>query len=180
VAERVFHADSEAVVAALAALPSDDDAYLRWRVALVGVDRLLGDLGLSVVERQAAVRAWRDGLAAEQPDRGSSARQHTGKVMRRERAELSAVLDGVPPAGPLAGAVAAFERRSAAMAPVLADLREAERDGRLEGDVVAIANSYSHMHVNRLLRADQRVQELLLYDLLDRLYSVRIHKEGQT
>jgi hypothetical protein len=28
-----------------------------------------------------------------------------------------------------------------------------------------------HMHVNRLLRSAQRAQELVLYELLDRLYT---------
>jgi hypothetical protein len=36
-----------------------------------------------------------------------------------------------------------------------------------------VAMSYAHMHVNRLLRSAQRAQELVVYELLDRVYSSR-------
>jgi hypothetical protein len=34
--------------------------------------------------------------------------------------------------------------------------------------------SYAHMHANRLLRGAHRAQELVLYDLLDRVYRSRL------
>jgi len=175
-AERFFHADSEAVVAAMRSLPSDEDKDLRWRAALVGIDRQLADLGLSEVERQAAVRTWRDGLASEQPDQGKSARSYAGQVMRRERDALAAALEGALTSGPLASAIAAFRQRSDTLGPVFGELRRLEDLGELSESLVAIAGSYAHMHVNRILRADQRLQELLIYDLLDRLYSGLIHR----
>ncbi|HEY1639542.1 MAG TPA: lantibiotic dehydratase C-terminal domain-containing protein, partial [Streptosporangiaceae bacterium] len=36
-----------------------------------------------------------------------------------------------------------------------------------------LAISLAHMHVNRLLRSAQRAQELVLYEMLDRLYTSR-------
>ncbi len=33
--------------------------------------------------------------------------------------------------------------------------------------------SLAHMHVNRLLRSGQRAQELVLYEMLDRIYASR-------
>jgi len=36
-----------------------------------------------------------------------------------------------------------------------------------------IAESLLHLHVNRLLTGDQRAQELVLYDFLERLYRSR-------
>jgi len=45
--ERLFRHDSEAVLGMLAGLEGDEGADLRWRLALVGVDRLLGDFGFN-------------------------------------------------------------------------------------------------------------------------------------
>ena len=43
-AERLFQIDSEAVLAILEMLEGDEGADLRWRLALRGIDMLLGDL----------------------------------------------------------------------------------------------------------------------------------------
>jgi len=40
-----------------------------------------------------------------------------------------------------------------------------------------VAMSFAHMHVNRLLRSAQRAQELVLYEMLDRLYASRAARD---
>jgi thiopeptide-type bacteriocin biosynthesis protein len=130
--------------------------------AALGVDRLLADLGIGVAERQRLVREWRDGLGAEL---GASWTVHAGTVHRREGRALGALLDADD--GP---AHAVFATRSSALAPLAVELRGAEQRGALTESVERIAGSYAHMHVNRMLRGAARVQELVLYDLLDRWY----------
>ena len=60
--------------------------------------------------------------------------------------------------------------RSRRMAPIAAELRQAEREGRLTAPIGDLAASYLHMHANRLLRSAARSQELVMYDFLARLY----------
>src|SRR5205085_2832722 len=61
--ERAFHADSDAVVAILPLFePGDAGLEERWQLGVVGVHRLLVDLGLDMQERFARVRDQRDGL----------------------------------------------------------------------------------------------------------------------
>jgi len=60
--------------------------------------------------------------------------------------------------------------RSAAHAPVLAELRAAEQRGQLTVPVADVVPSYIHIHVNRLIRSAQRAHELVRYDLLVRRY----------
>jgi hypothetical protein len=53
---------------------------------------------------------------------------------------------------------------------VATELAALEREGKLIGTLGSIGGSYLHMHANRLLRSEQRAQELVLYDFLLRLY----------
>src|SRR5439155_3309442 len=64
--------------------------------------------------------------------------------------------------------------RSAANAPIAADLRAAEKAGQLTMPLSDLLPSYIHMLVNRLIRSAQRAHEVVLYDLLVRLYESRV------
>ncbi len=158
-AENVFRADSEAVLAMLLVAEGEDGLDVRWRLAVAGVDRLLADGGLDVADRQAAVRQWRDSLVKEHGATGDAAKQHAGRLVRKERASLEALLAGSTEDPRAAAGLAALARRSAVQQPLLT------------GVDVGILGSLCHMYVNRLLRAAQRTQELVVYDLLDRLYA---------
>jgi hypothetical protein len=69
--------------------------------------------------------------------------------------------------------------RSQANAPIIEELRAAERRGALSHSVIELAPSYVHMSVNRMIRSAQRNHELVLYDLLVRLYESRLARARQ-
>lgn len=127
-------------VAALRLLTDDLDA--RWRAAFWGVDRLLDDAG--VADRRATVRALRDRLAADLGETGRRARLLAGRVHRARRGDL---------AEPDAAVRAVLDERSRALAGLLG---EAEAGEACRG------------HVTRLLRGAHDVQQVVVYDLLDR------------
>ena len=64
-----------------------------------------------------------------------------------------------------------LHQRSRALAPAAEELRALAAAGRLSVDIPELAMSLAHMHVNRMLRSVQRVQELVLYELLSRAYA---------
>lgn len=167
-AEQVFRADSDAVLAIVVAAEGEAGLDARWRLAVCGVDRLLADAGWPVAARREAVRRWRDGLLAEHGVTGDNAHHLAGTLFRKERAALEGLLDGEATDERTAAGLAALNARSAALAPLLAQL-----DG-LDRSAEDILGSYSHMYVNRLLRAAQRTQELVVYDLLDKVYASRL------
>jgi thiopeptide-type bacteriocin biosynthesis protein len=173
--ERVFEADSDAALAIVEAAGGEDGLDARWRLALVGVDRLLTDFGMGLDERRPLVRSWATALEAEHGRGGLEARRWAGRLFRSERGPLQRLLtgDGSGLVPEITAGFDALARRSGALAPVVADLRAAADRGRLTTSLVALANSYCHMHVNRVLRASQRVQELVIYDLLDRAYQAQ-------
>jgi thiopeptide-type bacteriocin biosynthesis protein len=178
-AERLFHADSEAVLALTGLFPEDARGDVRWRLALFGMDRLLTDLGFDLVTRRAVVRKTRDAFAAE--FRADADFKHQlGDKFRPERKSLEAVLDQAAGADTrLAAGLEVLRRRSARLAPVTAELRACARAGRLSVPLTELAPSYLHLHANRLLRSAHRAQELVLYDWLSRLYESRAAQAQQ-
>jgi thiopeptide-type bacteriocin biosynthesis protein len=170
-AERIFHADSEAVLTILGPLSGDTGLDLRWRLALRGMDLLFDDLGLTLQEKWALARAEREGFGREFAVDGKL-RARVGLRYRAERAVLEALLDpGEEPPTRLAAGIDALHRRSLRIAPLTDELRRLDRAGRLSVSMSDLAAHYAHMQVNRLLRSAHRAQELVLYELLDRAYS---------
>jgi thiopeptide-type bacteriocin biosynthesis protein len=163
--ERLFHHDSEAVVAILlnGALQGGPESE-RPLHALAGIDTLLAAFGLTVAERLSFVR--------EALRSSSDAHRHAGgEWFRRRRRELDAVFSRAAAGDWFPDAIA---RRSRGLAEVAAQLREREAAGALTCPLSDMLLSYTHMHVNRLLRPDDAVGEPLLYDVLARHYRSRL------
>ncbi|HEY3566847.1 MAG TPA: thiopeptide-type bacteriocin biosynthesis protein, partial [Thermoanaerobaculia bacterium] len=176
-AERLFHVDSEAVADILDMLEGDEGADFRWRLALRGIDMLLGDLQLDPETRMRVMRGMREGFAREFGG-GKGLRVQLDQRFRQEWRGLMPLLD---PSGDaeseLAPALEVLHRRSGRNAPIVQELRELERAGRLVPSLADIASSYVHMHVNRIIRSAQRAHELVLYDFLYLLYESRAARE---
>jgi thiopeptide-type bacteriocin biosynthesis protein len=166
VAEQLFRVDSEAVVALLEAFPGDAAQETRWLLALLGMERLLADLGLEGEAGDAVLEQARAWLGQEL--RMDEALEHQlGARYRQERGRIEAALGGGRhQEAELAAARAVLEARSQALAPEVQRLHELAAAGRLTVPLSELAASFIHMHVNRLLRSAWRSQELVLYDFL--------------
>jgi thiopeptide-type bacteriocin biosynthesis protein len=168
ISERVFHADSEAVLAALEDLAGDRGADWRWRLAAVGIDRLLADFEFDLIARRDLLARLRHAFGNEFAA-GPELTQQLAQKQREVGSELYGLLTApISPDHPLAGSIAALDRRSARLAPLAAELRA------LDVPIDELVESYIHMFVNRLIRSDARRHELVLYDLLHRLTVSRL------
>ncbi len=165
-AERLFHADSEAALAIVEMLEGDEGAAARWRLALYGTDLLLGDLGLDAEGKRKVLGLVRESFFREFGG-GKPLRLQLDQKQRAERRALEALLDPArAEQSDLAPGVAILRGRSELNAPLVAELRRLEQEGRLTSPVAQIAPSLVHMLINRLIRSAQRAHELVLYDLL--------------
>ncbi|HEX8073076.1 MAG TPA: lantibiotic dehydratase [Pyrinomonadaceae bacterium] len=174
-AERIFHADSEAALEIVELLePGDEGADERWRLALCGMDRLLSDLGFDLAAKCALVKQTRDDFAREfRADKGLF--EQLRARHRQERRALEALLAArAEDEHTLAPGLEVLGRRSARLAPVVGELRACAQTGRLARSLSDLAQSFMHMHANRLLRSAQRAQELVIYDLLTRHYESQL------
>ena len=168
--ERLFCADSDAVLTLLDALPADDlDA--RWRITLRAIDLLLDDLALSLTDKHRLLQSLAQGFRREFRADGPLARQ-IGERFRAHRTSLEALLEG--------DGIAAGDRRRARasfgqhIAPIAAELRRRVNAGQLRVSLADLSACYLHVHANRMLPGAARAQELVLYDFLERLYQGRL------
>ena len=130
---------------------------------------LLVDLGIDLGRRTEVLRRVRAKFGAEHHVDVAFEKQ-LGAKFRSERRELEALLGSPADTDPLAPGFELLSERSEKIAPIARELRSREANGRLRTSVVDLAPSFLHMHANRLLRSEQRTQELVLYDFLLRLY----------
>jgi thiopeptide-type bacteriocin biosynthesis protein len=172
--ERIFHADSEAVLAVVDELAGDRGADWRWRLALIGIDRLFADFGFDLAARRDVLAGLRRSFSSEFAV-GAQLTQQLAQRQRETGSELYELLiSPIAADHPLAGNIAALERRSAKLAPLVAELRALELRGELTARLDELVASAIHMFVNRLIRSDARRHELVLYDLLHRLTVSRL------
>ncbi|MGW7201295.1 lantibiotic dehydratase [Streptomyces chryseus] len=167
--EELFRHDSDTALAIVETLRGDVGTDARWRLTLVGIDLLLDDLGLDLPAKHAWAKGQRDAFATEFRVDGD----FTGQLSQRYRTErraLEVLLNNPGPDHWLAPGLALFHARSKGIRQT--------RDKLLERGlpVEELAASYAHMHANRLLRSAHRAQELVIYDLLHRLYTAQLHR----
>jgi thiopeptide-type bacteriocin biosynthesis protein len=169
VAEEVFRVDSEAVLAIVGALAGDEGLDARWRLTLLGVDRLLQDFGFDL-EARADLTGQMRRSAAEKLGMGDPFWHQTGARFRNERRSLESLLEGRECPELLVESVTALTARSERLSPLVENLRSVDAAGHLVVSLPIIAMSYVHMHTNRMLQSAGPAQEAVIYDLLYRLY----------
>jgi thiopeptide-type bacteriocin biosynthesis protein len=174
VAEDVFTADSIAVLEILKNLEGDNGLELRWKAALIGIDRLFTDLGFDLNMKCSLCTQLRDSYHKEM---GFDVRtkQHIGDKFRAQRSDLKSLFDDIQ--GSTSGEPPfidrAFRRRSQSIVRAKVRLDELSARGHLFTTLTELAASYAHMHVNRMVRSLGRSYEAVLYDFLVRLYGAQ-------
>lgn len=168
-AERMFFADSEACCRLLPLLLGDERAEDRWRVALLAIHALLDDLGFELEQRCQLLRSLRDGFQQEF-DWNEQVKERVAKRFRRERAGLERILCADIGEEPYPQVREILAQRGVLWRPAVAEFMRLHAAHALTRPLAEIAGSLIHMHVNRLLRAEHRAQEAVLYHFLYELY----------
>ena len=117
------------------------------------------------------MRGLRDSFAKEfgaSPD----LKRKIGLRYREEKLDLEALLAGEGPTN-VEPAMHLFRERSVSIRRSASRLRKLSGEGALLRSLEEIVASLAHMHANRLLRSSARAQEMVIYDLLSRLYLAR-------
>jgi lantibiotic biosynthesis protein len=173
--EQLFWIDSEAVLGIVELLDGDAGADARWRLALRGSESLLATLGFDADTRYRIFADARDALGRDFRV-GADFYAPIGERFKTERSALEALFVPDPARDAehdLSPGLELLAQRDQRLAPIAHELRARDSVGELAPSLRDIAWSLVHMHVNRLLHASHRAQELVLYDLLRRLHEGR-------
>jgi thiopeptide-type bacteriocin biosynthesis protein len=177
-AEEIFYADSEAALDILKATEGDEGLEMRWRITMLGVDRLLRDFGLDLETKRSSMKRLRDNYHGEF-QAGADTEKAIGDRFRRERRDLEALLGStLPDNGAVQTAGRAFDIRSSRIAKAVREFGSLAESGKLCTTFPNLADSYVHMHVNRMLRSSPRAHELVIYDFLFRIYDSQLARRG--
>jgi thiopeptide-type bacteriocin biosynthesis protein len=171
-AEDIFFADSEAVLDILGETAGDEGVETRWRIGLMSVDQLLTDFGLDDEAKRTAMELLRNAYQKEFTIDAAGKKLLSG-MFRAERKKMESLFDGSSEEE-WRFAKQTLARRSNGMVGAFRRLHALAAEGKLETDVFSLAGSFSHMHINRLIRSSQRAHELVLYDFLYQIYDGRI------
>ena len=177
-AERLFEADSDAVLQLLQLLAAEEGGEdMRWLLAVRGIDQLLGDLGLEFPAKCALMKLLSGRFTAE--FRGDDTLRHwLGNRFRQERAVLEGLVGSGQATFPwMAQVDALFRSRSERSRSAINELHALSRAEKLSAPWEELAASFVHMHANRLLRSAHRAQELVLYEALHRTYTSQLARQ---
>jgi lantibiotic biosynthesis protein len=168
--ERFFEADSDMALALLA-LDDHGVADLRERAAVLATDILMRDFELDEGAREMLAAQLGAALTAERifaPDVDKALSER----FRALRGGLNALLaDPSERSEEWERAARAIIGRRSAVATEYRDIcRRLDREGALTTPISDILGSLIHMQVNRLMHGAPRAVELVIYDMLRRLY----------
>lgn len=175
-AERLFQADSEAVLEILSAIPGDEGpGSTRWPLAVVSANEWLEAAGLSLEARLAFMQTLNAQSMGSTGLAEGSIKPWLAKRFREERAGLEALLDSAAevPEGLALGRRALRERTRLTM-PLFEEIRSLLGAGRLKIPLEDLLASLIHMGLNRLLRSTGHYEEFVIHHFLCRLYESRL------
>jgi lantibiotic biosynthesis protein len=173
-AERLFCEDSQMIVDVLPFFDGDDKEELRWLFCLRSMDRLLEDFGYDLEHKQKFAGVARQQLCAEFGVKRGTKDQLDDKYRRYRNVIARALGEQVPSEYQWIALEHTLRLRSARIYPIAEEIHRLMNRRELTRTIDDLLASYIHMSVNRLVRAKQRMHEMVLYDFLDRHYlSVR-------
>lgn len=170
--EQIFHWDSLAIVESLQLIEQDkEDKAGMYQVVLAmkNVDFLLSDFGYTLAQKLALVKQlaqrFKEEFKVDKSFKKSMAQAYR-KLQTLDTLETA--YDEV------------FQRRSAAIGPLLAQIKQYIDQGVCSGSPDHLFSSISHMSLNRLFLEKPRAQEMLTYDFLALRYQTTIARLAQS
>lgn len=169
--EILFFYDSVATLQILSLLEGDEGDEPRWQFALKGVDDLLNSFALTLSEKKDLMaiisanfkKEFNAGNAENKKQLGAKYRECRKKIDLALQAELNNEHEFYQ-------VWQIFHERKRNLANCVTNINQLYVCGKLSVHKSDLIASYIHMFLNRFLRSRQRMQEMVIYDLLHQYY----------
>jgi len=167
--EQLFYRDSQAFIQALNKGSFHSDENSRWLFAMASIDHLLNDFRLLPAERKSLLLDLNRSFGKEFGKDQQLARQLSGKY-RKHRDLITEILTKTSEDQLL---FPLRERSSVSIETVKSILELYEAD-RMEVKKSRLLSDLIHMLMNRIFQKNNRLHEMVIYDLLFRYYKSQL------
>lgn len=175
--ETLFCYDSVACVDMLDNTWGDERDHVRWLWALRSVEELLECFGFSTAEKHELMLRLSTSFGTEfNMDR--SLKLQLNNKYRANKQLIAQIMDrsAMPAHKTL---IEILHIRSQHIRPLAGKINTLQRQGVLEVPLLSLLGSYIHMMINRIAAADARMQEMVIYSLLESYYRSMIARTKQ-
>ncbi|MFD2033384.1 lantibiotic dehydratase [Belliella marina] len=178
--ETLFFNDSQAILSFIDLIEGDIGEKYRWLFALLNVDMLLEDFGLSLYEKFQLISQLREYFLNE-TNKGKESKKiwiSMNNQYRRYSKEIYSLLEKKTCVGEdIEEAMSCFVGRSDKNSIPLAVLKEKLSENMRGGvSLFAFISSHVHMTLNRTFLAKQRIHETVIYHFLAKFYDSKISR----
>jgi len=169
--ETLFFYDSMATVQILSLLEGDEGDELRWQFAFKGVDEFLNSFALSLSEKKELMAAISANFLKEFNADIPETKKQLGSKYRDIRSKIDLATQTVlSEEHEFYSIWEIFQERSKNSVGCIAHINQLYASNKLSIHKSDLIASYLHMFLNRFLRSKQRLQEMVIYDMLHQHY----------
>jgi thiopeptide-type bacteriocin biosynthesis protein len=169
-AERLFQVDSDLVLHILSKAAEAELVEPRWQLAIFSVDFLMTHLGFDIARKKEIAETLRRSYEQNLELNPTYIKQLSDKF-RKEKHRLEQLIDGAAEDRPISALRQDLVQQFSRSLQLLGnEIDSFQTSNELSRSKLVLAQSYAHMHLNRLLRSAHNAQETILYDFFVRLY----------
>lgn len=166
-AERLFHADSVAYGKFILS-GFDVQANARWLYAIYSANQLMGDFGFTTAQKKELLLGLSRSFGREFGKDKIMARQLSDKF-REHRRLIGHLINGDDQSGMALAIRKTIQKRSLSQKKEIMEIKQlSAKYGEVE--VADLLMSMIHMSMNRIFSNNNRMHEMVIYDLLFRYY----------
>ncbi|ELR73139.1 Lanthionine biosynthesis protein LanB [Fulvivirga imtechensis AK7] len=166
--ESLFTTDSTLILQILSNAEVKGDHLLQC--AILGVHLLVESFDLSLTEKNEFFSYLSYGFREEFSANSTAAKKQLGEKYRNYRSMLWQVVPGPPKDPFLKEILPLYQGWQNSMKESIRKIAGLKEKRQLEIDPYDLLASYIHMHLNRLFDNNQRLSEMVVYDLLNQHY----------
>jgi lantibiotic biosynthesis protein len=178
--ETVFFFDSLATLQILSLLEGDEGDDLRWQFAIKGVNDLLDAFQYATCTKRNLMSWLSTNFANEFKFESQESKKQLGAKYRECRPAIDSVLrKSVDAENEWYEVWDIFKQRYESISQCASEILKLSAENKLSVGLNDLVASYIHMFLNRFLRSKQRMQEMIIYDMLHQHYKSELARQNK-
>ena len=172
--ESLFFNDSECTLQFADMIEGDSGEKVRWLFALLSMDHLLNDFGISLENKCKMMNIAKTSFGKEF-NRGGKLNKQINENFTKNEYEIDCFLDANNIEEMYEPLWEILKERTVLNQTAVNEIVKLENENRLPTPLSQIILSYIHMVCNRIFLTKHRVHEMVVYDYLYKYYSKKLH-----